>query len=122
MTGLKNDHPITIAPNPHRIRVHWRGHVVADTTRALNLKEASYPAVLYIPRADVDMALLERSAHQTRCPHKGVASYYSLTSADGRSENAIWTYESPLPTVASIAGHVAFYPDRIDRIEQSPAP
>jgi uncharacterized protein (DUF427 family) len=112
------DHPITVAPNPKRVRVTLGGRVVADTRRALALREASYPAVQYIPRADIDMSLLARTAHATYCPYKGDASYFSL-KVDGRiSENAAWSYEAPYPSVAEIGEHLAFYPDRVDRIEE----
>jgi uncharacterized protein (DUF427 family) len=77
--------------------------------------------VQYVPRADVDMSLLTRTAHTTHCPYKGDASYYSI-KVDGKvAENAIWTYEQPFPGVTQIAGYMAFYPNRVDAIEQSPA-
>jgi uncharacterized protein (DUF427 family) len=115
------DHPITVAPNRNRVRVRFAGHVIADTTCALSLAEASYPPVQYIPRDDVDMTLLTRTAHHTHCPYKGDAAYYSV-AADGRTaENAVWTYEQPFPAVAEIAGHLAFYRNRVDAIEQTPA-
>jgi uncharacterized protein (DUF427 family) len=111
------DHPITIAPHAGRVRVISNGQVVADTTRALALQEASYPAVFYIPRADAEMALLERTPHQTYCPYKEDASYYSIRVGDKLSENAIWSYEQPFPAMADITGHLAFYPDRVDAVE-----
>lgn len=112
------DHPITVAPNPKRVRVTFNGAVVAESSRALTLREASYPPVQYIPREDADMALLRRTQHRTHCPYKGDASYYSIEAMDRRAENAIWSYEEPYPAVAEIAGHLAFYPDRVDRIEE----
>ena len=115
------DHPITVAPNPKRVVVTFAGRVVADTTRALTLKEASLPAVQYVPREDVEMALLRRTTHATHCPYKGDASYYSL-SIDGRTaENAVWSYEAPFSAVAEIRDRLAFYPDRVDAIEERPA-
>jgi uncharacterized protein (DUF427 family) len=113
------DHPIMIAPNPRRVRVIFNGKTVAETTRALTLKEADHPAVQYIPRADADMSALARSDHHTRCPYKGEASYFSLVADGKRAENAVWSYEQPFPAVAAIKDHVAFYPDRVDRIEQA---
>jgi uncharacterized protein (DUF427 family) len=110
-------HPISIAPCPDRVRIVFDGHTVAETTRALVLREASYPPVFYVPRADADMAMLTRSAHATRCPYKGDAAYYTLTAGNRVSENAAWSYETPFPAVAAIAGHLAFYPDRVDAIE-----
>ena len=111
-------HPITITPNPKRVMVTWNRRVVADSRKALTLKEASYPAVLYIPRSDVDMTLLTHSTHKSFCPYKGEASYYSIASDGERSENAIWSYEDPSDAVSEIKGYVAFYPDRVDSIEE----
>jgi uncharacterized protein (DUF427 family) len=112
------DHPITITLNQHRVRVTFGGRVIAESGRALTLKEASYPAVQYIPRNDVDMNLFARTSHTTHCPYKGDASYYSL-SVDGRTaENAVWSYEEPFPATAEIKGYLAFYPNRVDKIEE----
>ncbi len=113
-------HPITIAAHPNRVRVMFNGRAVADSTGALALRETNYPPVLYIPRADVDMALLERTAHATHCPYKGDASYYTIRVGERVTENAIWSYEQPYPAVAEIAGRIAFYPKRVDAIEEFP--
>ena len=108
-------HPITISPTGTRVTVRVGGVTVAATDRALSLAEASYPVVQYIPIGDVDQGLLAPTATQTYCPYKGDASYYSLTTPDGRTEaDLIWTYEHPYPSVAEIAGHVAFYPNRAE--------
>jgi uncharacterized protein (DUF427 family) len=112
------DHPITVTPNPRRVVVTLDGKVIADTREALTLKEASYPAVQYIPRKDVDMALLARTDNATYCPYKGEASYFSIPSGGQRSVNAIWTYEAAYPSVAAIQDHLAFYPDRVDGITE----
>lgn len=111
------DHPITITANPGRVTVSVAGRVVADTRAALTLQEASYPPVQYIPRRDVDMSLLERTDHASHCPYKGDAAYYSIPVGGDRSVNAVWTYEAPHDAVAAIKDHLAFYPDRVDRIE-----
>jgi uncharacterized protein (DUF427 family) len=112
------DHPITVEPNPNRIVVRFNGHTVVDTTRALTLREASYPPVQYVPREDADMALLERTERSTRCPYKGDASYYSIKVGGRTAGNAVWSYEEPYSAVAVIKGHLAFYPDRVDAIEE----
>jgi uncharacterized protein (DUF427 family) len=111
------DHPITVEPNPARIVVKLGGKVIADTREALTLREAAYPAVLYIPRKDTDMTLLERTEHTTYCPYKGDCSYFSIPSGGERSVNSVWTYEHPYTAVAAIKDHLAFYPDRVDSIE-----
>ena len=112
------DHPITTERNPARVVVTLGGRVIADTRNALTLREASYPAVQYIPREDVDMSLLERTDHSSYCPYKGDASYFSIPLGGERSRNAVWTYENPNPAVAAIKGRLAFYPDRVDSIEE----
>ncbi|SEH64553.1 Uncharacterized conserved protein, DUF427 family [Rhizobium tibeticum] len=112
------DHPITVRKNPARVVVKLGGQVIADSRNALTLKEASYPAVQYIPRADVNMALLTRSDHHTYCPYKGEASYFNIVSGGDTAGNAIWTYEDPYAAVSEIKEHLAFYPDRVDSIEE----
>jgi uncharacterized protein (DUF427 family) len=112
------DHPITITKNPKRVVVTLGGKTVADTKDALILKEASYPAVQYIPRKDADMALLTRTDHSTYCPYKGDASYYSIPSGGERSNNAVWSYEHPHDAMAQIKDYLAFYPDRVDSISE----
>jgi uncharacterized protein (DUF427 family) len=115
------DHPITIESNPARVVVSVAGRIIADTRDALTLREASSPAVQYIPRKDVDMSLLERKEHGTYCPYKGDCAYYSIPIGGKRSANAVWTYESPFAAVARIKDHLAFYPDRVDALEEQPA-
>ena len=110
------DHPITITPTGARVVVTVAGRVIADSKNALTLTEASYPAVHYIPRADVDMSLLARTDHRTYCPYKGDCNYYSIPVGGERANNAVWTYESPYPAVAAIQDHLAFYPNRVDAI------
>jgi uncharacterized protein (DUF427 family) len=115
------DHPITVTPSKNHVVVTFAGREIANTTRAMMLKESTYPAVQYIPRADVDMSLLQRTTHGSECPYKGHANYFSIR-ADGKvAENAVWTYETPFDAVAPIKDHVAFYPNRVDAIEEKPA-
>jgi uncharacterized protein (DUF427 family) len=98
--------------------VRVAGQVVADTVEALALHEIGHPEVQYIPRKDVDMALLERSGHVTHCPFKGVATHFSVPFGGARSVNAAWSYESPNRPIAQIKGHIAFHADRIDCIDE----
>lgn len=108
------DHPITIAPNPARVIVSIDGRRLADTRRALTLSEGSYAPVQYIPLGDVDMELLTPSDHESYCPFKGEASYYSIPSPGERGLNAVWEYREPYDAVAQIRGHLAFYADRVE--------
>lgn len=113
------DHPITVTPSSRRVRVTFGGKVIADSTRTLTLKEASYPAVHYIPRADADMAALEKTQHSTHCPYKGDASYFTIRGNGKDADNAVWSYEQPFPAVGAIKEYLAFYPNRVDAIEES---
>ena len=111
------DHPITISPAEGKVRVTVAGRIVAESTRALRLEEMGHPRVYYLPRSDANMELLERTGRTTHCPYKGDASYFSI-NADGKTlENSIWTYETPFPAMTEIAGHLAFYPDKV-KIEE----
>ena len=114
------DHPIAIERNPARVVVSVAGRVIADSVEALALREAGLPPVQYIPRKDVDMSQLRRTDHATYCPYKGDCAYYSIPAGGERSVNAVWTYEAPFPAVAAIRGHLAFYPSRVDSIEERP--
>jgi uncharacterized protein (DUF427 family) len=114
------DHPITIERNPARIVVRVAGRIVADTREALTLREAAYPAVQYIPRKDVKLTLLERTDHATYCPYKGDCGYFSISLGGNRSINAVWSYEAPYAAVMPIKDYLAFYPERVDAIEERP--
>lgn len=105
------DHPITLEPHTGRVTVLNGTTVLAETSRALELREAAYPTVLYIPIADVDRSQLRSSDQHTYCPYKGEASYYDITA--GELQDAVWYYPEPYPAVAEIRDHVAFYPDRV---------
>jgi uncharacterized protein (DUF427 family) len=76
--------------------------------------------MLYIPREDADMSMLERTKHYSYCPYKGDCTYYSIPAGGQHSEYAVWTYEHPYDAVASIRNHLAFYPSRVDAIEVLP--
>ena len=108
------DHPITIEPTAQQVTVTAGNQVIARSDNALTLREASYPPVQYVPIDDVDRSALRPTDHETYCPYKGDASYFTVTTPDGELENAIWTYEQPYDAVADIRGHVAFYANRVD--------
>lgn len=111
------DHPITIEASHSHVVVRIANVEIVNSRNALLLREAQYPPVLYIPRGDADMALLERTNHSTYCPYKGDCSYYSIPMGGSKSVNAVWTYEDPYAAVAQIKGHLAFYRDRVDSIQ-----
>ncbi len=108
------DHPITVERSPAHVVVRSASAVVAETDRALELREASYPPVLYVPLDDVDQDVLALTDQHSWCPYKGEASYYDITDGKGTDlAAAVWFYDDPFPAVADIKGHVAFYADRV---------
>jgi uncharacterized protein (DUF427 family) len=111
------DHPITISPTRSKVRVTVAGRIVAESTRALRLEENGYPPVYYVPRNDADMSLLVPTTHYTYCPYKGDCTYFSVPIGGPKSENAVWTYETPYDAVANLKEYLAFYPSRVDVIE-----
>jgi uncharacterized protein (DUF427 family) len=108
------EHPITVTPTGRRVVVRVGDQVIAESDRALTLEEASYGPVQYVPLEDVDAAVLSRTDHESYCPYKGEASYYTVTTPAGALENVIWTYEEPYDAVSDIAGHAAFYTDQVE--------
>jgi uncharacterized protein (DUF427 family) len=114
------DHPIRIEADTRQATVSVAGQIIAASRGALALSESSYPVVHYIPRADVNMALLQKTEHKTYCPYKGECSYYSITTGGAKSVNAVWSYEQPYPAVGEIAGFMAFYRDRVDSVTLTP--
>ena len=107
------DHPITITPTDGHVVARVGDQVIAETDRALTLQEANYPPVQYVPLADVDQSLLQATDHESYCPYKGDASYYTVSTPSGDLDNVIWVYRQPYEAVGEIADHVAFYPDRV---------
>ena len=110
------DHPIDIASYDGRVRVTFGHHTIADTTSALELREASYPPVYYVPMADVDHAALRPSDTTSHCPYKGDASYYDVIDPHTLQavDDAVWQYRTPYPSVGEITEHVAFYPNKVE--------
>ena len=115
------DHPIAIGRANGRVAVKVNGHIIADTDKALTLREASYPEVFYIPMDAVDKSAIEPSARTSYCPYKGDASYFSIPAGGEKSKDAIWMYADPYPSVAEIKDHVAFLsePGRFDNVQPS---
>jgi uncharacterized protein (DUF427 family) len=110
------EHPITITPEPRRVRVLVGGVAVADSRNTLRLREARYPPVYYVPRADLQFESFVPSTRTSHCPYKGDARYFDLVVGADRRSDAVWSYEDPYPAVAVIRDYVAFYPDRVDSI------
>ncbi len=108
------DHPISVEPDTGTVTVSVEGLRIAETKRALILREATYPPVYYIPLEDVEPSQLVATDNSSYCPFKGDANYYSVPAGGERSVNAVWEYRDPFPAVAQIAAHVAFFADKVE--------
>jgi len=112
------DHPISIDSKSTPVSVKLAGEIVLASRTHLELREASYPAAIYLPRRQVDMRRLTPSEHTTWCPYKGEATYFHIRRSDGTLiENAVWTYETPFPAVAEIKAALAVYTSRVDAVD-----
>jgi uncharacterized protein (DUF427 family) len=107
---------VQILPSSRHVVVEIDGVVVADTHHPTFLHETHLPRRTYIPKVDVRMDLLEPTDTVTRCPYKGTARYWTVTTPTGRHEDVVWSYPAPLRESAPIAGLLAFYDDRVDLI------
>ena len=112
------DHPISVTHKDTPVSISLAGVTVLAARHHFELREAAYPPVAYIPRDQVDTSMLARSEHTSWCPYKGEAAYYHIRMPNGALiENAVWTYETPFPAVADIAGALAVYPNKVDTIK-----
>ncbi|MBN2702331.1 MAG: DUF427 domain-containing protein [Methylohalobius sp. ZOD2] len=111
--GHDSSERIDLKSHSGRVRI-WAGDaLIAETHRAIELRKTGYPPRLYIPREDVEMTRLRRSATTTHCPFKGDTTYYSV-ELDGETINdAAWSYEAPFEAVAPIRGRLAFDPELV---------
>lgn len=107
-------HTVTITPSDEHVEVVVDGEVVASSKRALALDETGLPRRWYLPKDDVRMELFRPIGLRTTCPFKGEASYWTLEVGGQALDGVVWGYEAPIPGAAAIAGHLSFFPDRIE--------
>ena len=113
----KPEHRVDLHPDKSHVRVMFAGKVIADSTDALRVEETGHGPVYYIPSKDMSLDLMKKTEHTTYCPFKGSASYWTIVAGGKASENAIWGYETPYDETAALAGHYAFYGNRVDSVE-----
>jgi uncharacterized protein (DUF427 family) len=111
---MSGGHTVTVEPTDAHVEVRLEGQLLAATDRALRLEETGLPARYYLPKDDVRMDLLQPTSFHTTCPFKGEASYWSADIGGRIHDGIVWAYESPIPNVTELAGHVSFYPDRAE--------
>lgn len=107
-------HRILFDHFPRRVRATFNGQTVFDTVAGRLLHESNILPMLYVPRGDVRMDLLVPTDTVTHCPFKGDAAYWSVVVGDRTAEDAVWGYPGTLDGAEWLAGHLAFYWDRLD--------
>ena len=105
---------VDILPSSRHIEVMVDGVTVADSTNARLLFETGLPVRYYLPKTDVRMDLLTPTTTRTRCPYKGTAEYWSVAVEGAAHDDIVWSYRTPLPESAGIAGLVSFYNEKVD--------
>ena len=106
--------PIWWEESPRRVRGLLGGELVVDSTRVKLLHERGHLPRWYFPLGDVRSELLDATDHQTRCPFKGRASYFTVRAGGRVAENAAWHYPEPIDGTHWLEGHVSFYFDALD--------
>jgi uncharacterized protein (DUF427 family) len=107
-------HRVDILESSRHVKVRVNGEVVAQTDRPKLLFETGLPTRYYIPPEDVSQEALVESEKKTRCPYKGVASYWSVEAGGERVEDIVWYYPEPIPEAAKIKGLLAFFNEEVD--------
>jgi uncharacterized protein (DUF427 family) len=111
------DYRVDLLPEQRRVTVTFAGVTIADSTAALRIEESNHQPVFYLPEKDVRLDLMHPTDHHTHCPYKGQASYWTIEAGGKRAENAVWAYPKPYDEVPGLAGHFAFYGNRVDAIK-----
>lgn len=105
---------VDVMPSSRHVRVVIDGVTVAETERPYLLFETGLPTRYYLPPDDVDLAHLTPTETHTRCPYKGVASYWNVSVAGNVHRDLVWCYPDPIPECPKIKGLLAFYNEKVD--------
>jgi len=105
---------IDILPSSRHVRIELDGVTVAESSSPTLLFETSLPTRYYLPKTHVRLDLLTHTDSETHCPYKGQAEYWSVRTGDTIHEDVAWSYPTPLPESLGVAGHIAFYDEKVD--------
>jgi uncharacterized protein (DUF427 family) len=105
---------IDILPSSRHVRIEIDGVTVAESSNAALLFETGLPVRYYLPKTHVRLDLLTHTDSETHCPYKGQAEYWSVRTGDTVHEDIAWSYPTPLPESLGVAGHIAFYDEKVD--------
>ena len=106
--------PPALVPCERRVRIELGGVTIADSTRALRVLETSHPPTIYVPPEDIAAGVLRPTTHGSFCEWKGRAAYEDVAAGARVVERGAWHYPHPSRPYRALAGHVSFYPGRMD--------
>lgn len=112
--AIHRGYQLDLEPASKRVRVELNGVTIADSARAVIMRETRLTPVYYFPQDDVRMDLLRRTEQRTHCPFKGNASHWNIVVGNRTIENAVWSYEEPFEEALPVKGYVAFYWQKMD--------
>ena len=107
------DYRVDLVATDQKLEARYGELVIAASTNTLSVQETNHDPVVYFPLDDIKLQHFVSTDHETFCPFKGQASYWSLTLAGDVADNVMWAYNNPLPEVAGLQGYAAFYGDRV---------
>jgi len=96
------------------VYANWNGTQLAKSDKTIVIEGNQY-----FPKEDVDPAFLESNDYHTRCPWKGLASYYDVVVDGKRNTNAAWYYPEPMEKAVMIKDYIAFWNGVEVRIEST---
>jgi uncharacterized protein (DUF427 family) len=108
---------VDVLHSSRHVRVVVAGQVVAETRRPSLLFETGLPTRYYVPKADVRMELLVPTETETRCPYKGLATYYGVSVGTTVVPDVAWCYRHPIPECSKIENLVCFFNERVDALD-----
>ena len=107
---------VDVMPSSRHVRIEWNGQTIAESRQARLLFETGLPTRYYLPPEDVRVDLLQATDTSSRCPYKGLASYWSVQVGDRVGKDFVWSYPNPIPECPKIKGLMCFFNERVDAI------
>jgi uncharacterized protein (DUF427 family) len=107
---------VDVLHSSRHVQVVVAGTLVAETRRPALLFETGLPTRYYLPKADVRLDLLVPTDTETRCPYKGLASYYAVVVGPTVVRDIAWCYRHPIPECSKIENLICFFNERVDAL------
>ena len=104
--------PRLVADHRHII-IRTNEQIIADSRSVYRVLETASPPTFYIPLHEIDRTCLTPGTQSSLCEWKGIAQYWCLNAHGRFLKNVGWSYMNPYAGFETIAGYIAFYPNRV---------